>query len=132
MKILILGSLPKNEEDKLLYKEISSASRDNKISTPIDSMKIKNLDERYEAALKKVKNTDLIIGEQTKPSTGQGFEIGYAIQFNKPIIIVAKEGSNFSGIMKSCPQVKNILYYESIKDLKSKLKKEITKISKVK
>jgi nucleoside 2-deoxyribosyltransferase len=130
-EILILGSLPKNEDEEELYETIISVceKQAEKVYSPIDTAKFEgNNLERFERALKKVEDADLIIGEQTNPSTGQGIEIGYAIRFKKPIIIVAKEKSKVSGLIKGCPLVKEIIYYESIKDLKEKLLKTINLI----
>ena len=129
--ILILGSLPKNEDDKILYNSIVEAcsNLDVKVNSPLDTAKFKGTEkERYELAFKKVKEADLIIGEQSRPSTGQGMEIREAAILGKPLIIVAKEGSIVSGLVKGCPATKEILYYNNILELKMKLKKSIEKL----
>ncbi|MBD3361346.1 hypothetical protein GF358_00985 [Candidatus Woesearchaeota archaeon] len=79
-----------------------------------------SVSERYERAFKKVKEADLIIGEQSESSTGQGMEIGEATILNKPLIVIAKQGSKVSGLVKSCPILKEIIFYKDINDLKSK------------
>ena len=48
-----------------------------------------------------VQEADLVIGEQSQPSTGQGMEIRECAILNKPLIVVAKEGSKVSGLVKA-------------------------------
>jgi len=124
MKILILGKLPEDEEKKKLYESIINVCKDfvEEISSPIDTAEFKGNDkERYERAFEKVKESDLIIGEQSEPSTGQGMEIREAAVLNKPLVVIAKTGSKISGLIKGCPALKEIIYYDDIEDLKSKL-----------
>ncbi len=123
-EILILGSLPSNSLEEELYNSMTKVCRAyaQMVSSPVDTARFEGNDrERYERALRKVDTANLIIGEQTKPSTGQGIELGYAITLQKPIVIVAEEGSKISGLIKGCPLVRDILYYNSPKGLESKL-----------
>ena len=125
-EILILGSLPNNRAEEKLYETMVDVCKNyaETVCSPIDTAKFKgNERERYDRALQKVESADLIIGEQTRPSTGQGIEIGYAITLKKPIVIVAEEGSKVSGLVRGCPIVRDILYYNSIGDLETKLSK---------
>jgi hypothetical protein len=124
MKILILGALPKDEEKKKLYESIIDVCKDfvEEISSPIDTIEFQGSDsERYERAFQKVKEADLIIGEQSEPSTGQGMETREAAVLNKPLVVIAKTGSKISGLIKGCPVLKEIIYYDDIEDLKAKL-----------
>ncbi len=133
MSILILGALPKTEQDFLLYQSISDTAQDfaTRVKSPIDTVNFKGSNqEKYNRAFRLVKESDLIIGEQSNPSTGQGMEIREAAILNKPLIVVAKSGSKISGLVKSCPITKEIFYYDNIDDLKSKLKKSLQKIKK--
>ncbi len=127
--ILILGSLPKTEKETTLYNSIIEIAKTFAISvkSPIDTAKF-NGDEqgRYERAFQSVQKADLIIGEQSRPSTGQGMEIRECAILNKPLIVVAKEGSKVSKLVKGCPILKEIIYYQNIEDLKSKLKISIS------
>ena len=128
--VLILGALPKDEERRILYETIASVcgKYSKNISSPIDTANFKGTEkERYERAFQTVKNADFIIGEQSEPSTGQGMEIREAIILNKPLLVVAKEGSKISGLVKTCPILKEIIYYDSLEDLKLKLDKSLRK-----
>jgi len=130
-EILILGSLPKNKKDILLYEAIFEICKSfaRNVSSPIDTANSKDSDLiRYKRAFIKIKKADLIIGEQTKPSTGQGMEIREAIILKKPILIVAKNGSSVSSLIKGCPEIKNIIYYKTLNDLKTKLKNQLLKL----
>ncbi len=127
--ILILGSLPKTEEEAKLYNSIIEIAKGFAIiiKSPIDTAKFKGTEqERYDRAFQTVKEANLVIGEQSQPSTGQGMEIRECAILNKPLIVVAKEGSKVSGLVKACPVTREILYYQDIDDLKSKLKNSIS------
>ena len=127
--ILILGSLPKTEEETKLYDSIIEITQDfaTTVKSPIDTAKFNGTEqERYERAFQTVQEADLVIGEQSQPSTGQGMEIRECAILNKPLIVVAKEGSKVSGLVKGCPVLKEIIYYQNVEDLKSKLKNSIS------
>ena len=131
-EILILGTLPKDKSEEKLYLTISDICKPyaNDVYSPIDTVKFEGDDkQRYIRALKKVEDADIIIGEQTQASTGQGMEIGYAITLKKPMVIIAKEKSKISGLIKGCPLVKEIIYYSSLEDLKNKLSPVLQKFS---
>ena len=132
MKVLILGALPKDKEQRQLYESIIDAikKRVRMIGSPIDTAKFIGSDsERYKRALGLVDQADLIIAEQSKPSTGQGIEIGYAAVLKKPLLVVAKRGSKISGLVKGCPALREIVFYDDRKDLASKLKNLFKKIN---
>ena len=127
--ILILGSLPKLEEETKFYNSIIEIANNfaTTVKSPIDTAKFNGTEqERYNRAFQTVKEADLVIGEQSKPSTGQGMEIRECAVLNKPLIVVAKEGNKVSGLVKGCPATRAIIYYSDIKDLKSKLKSALS------
>ena len=122
--ILILGSLPKTEKEIKLYTSIIVVAKNFTITvkSPIDTINFNgNRQEKYDRAFQLIKKADLVIGEQSKPSTGQGMEIRECAILNKPLIVIAKKGSKVSGLVKGCPITKKIIYYRDIDDLKLKL-----------
>jgi hypothetical protein len=121
--ILILGALPKNKEDEEIYNSIINVcDKFGKVKSPIDTVKFEGNDrERYERAFELVKEADLVIGEQSKASTGQGMEVRECAILGRPLIVIAKEGSKVSGLVKGCPVLKEIIYYSDLGDLKKKL-----------
>lgn len=130
--ILIIGSLPKKEIAIKLYNSIIEVSGEfaKIVKSPIDTVNFSGTDkERYKRAFQLVKNSDLIISEQSHPSTGQGMEIRECTILNKPLIIVVKEGNTISGLVKACPNIKEIIYYKNLKNLKIKLKESILSLN---
>ena len=124
MKILILGRLPSTKNEEEWYNSIINIcnKHGNVFDSPIDTKNFNGSDEeRYKKAFEKVKKADLIIAESSSPSTGQGMEIREADILDKQIIIVAKENSKVSGMIKGCNSIKEIIYYSNLEDLSSKL-----------
>ncbi len=125
-KILIMGSLPENWERRKLYETLETTCSDygQLLSSPIATAEFKGSGrERYELAFERVKESDLIIAELSIPSTGQGMEIREAAILNKPVGVVAQKGSKISGLVTNCPAVKEIIFYETLEELKLKLPK---------
>ena len=123
--LLILWSLPSEKEDYDKYESIIELGKwyfDN-IASPINTKEFNWTDEeRFSRAVEKVEWADLIIWELSNPSTGQWIEIWIAYKLNKSVIIVAEEWSNISWLIKWCSNIKDILYYADLNDLKNKLK----------
>jgi len=122
--ILILGALPKTQQDIELYNALIEARKPfaNEVKSPIDTANFKWDDgERYERAFEAVRNADLVVGEQSQPSTGQGMEVRECDLKHKPLIVVAQEWSKISGLVKGCPATKEIIFYSSVEDIKTKL-----------
>ena len=122
--ILILGSLPEDEARKQLYEAIIyvCGKFSGNVSSPIDTAAFKGGEsERYDRAFEKIKDADIIIGEQSLPSTGQGMELREAAVLGKIVIVIAKAKSKISGLVRGCPAVKEIIFYRNLDDLKEKL-----------
>ncbi len=129
--ILILGSLPQSDEQIKLYEVIIEIVQKfaKTVKSPIDTVNFKGDEqERYERAFRLVKEADLVIAEQSQPSTGQGMEIRECAILNKSLIVVAKEGSKISGLVKGCPVVKEIIFYQNIEDLRLNLEQIISRL----
>ena len=94
--------------------------------SPLDTMMFKGNDyERYERAMSLLKDTKLMIAEMSNVSTGQGMELQQAVILNIPILVIAKQGSKISGLVKGCKNVKNIIFYDKIDDIENDIKKFI-------
>ena len=50
-----------------------------------------------------------------------GMELQEAVNLNIPILVIAKEGSKISGLVKGCNNVKTIIYYNKIEDIEDKI-----------
>lgn len=128
-KVLITGAVLSSDNSSVdTYESIISLIDTSKyaVSSPLDTMKFKGNDvERYERAMNLLKDTKMIIAEMSSVSTGQGMELQEAVNLGIPILVVAKEGSKISGLVKGCKNVKDIIYYKEINDIKDKILKFI-------
>ena len=127
--ILITGSVMTADKDSVeRYEKLISMIDVEKydVSSPLDTMKFQGTDEeRFNRAISMLANTRMMIAEMSSVSTGQGIEIGIASTMNIPILVIAKEGSKVSGLVKGCKTVKGVVYYENIEDIKEELDKFI-------
>ncbi len=100
------------------------------VYSPIDTMKFNGTaSERYEMAMEMLSDTIMMIAEMSNVSTGQGMELQQAAILGIPVLVVAKENSKVSGLVKGCPAVKNIVYYSNICAIKEKIENFISKVT---
>ncbi len=127
--ILITGTVMTADSNSInIYEKLVNICK--KVSTniysPLDTMKFVGNDiERYDRAMQLLKNTNIVIAEMSNVSTGQGMELQEAVRLNIPIIVIAKEGSKISGLVKGSQKVKTILYYNNIEDIEKELIKQL-------
>lgn len=62
---------------------------------------------------------DVLLVEFSEKGVGVGLEIGYTYAHKKPIIVIAREGSDISDTVKGVAQ--QIIFYASYDDMKLKL-----------
>lgn len=131
-KILITGSVMNTNSDSIgIYKKLIQICRENEfeVSSPLDTMEFTgNDEERYIRAMELINSADYIIAEMSIPSTGQGMELQQAIIKKIPILIVAKENSKISSLIKGSKGIIDILYYNNIEDMKENIIKNICAI----
>ena len=124
-RVLITGAVLSSDTNSIdTYNKIISLIDNTKfeISSPLDTMKFKGNDfERYNRAMQLLEDTKLIIAEMSAISTGQGMELQEAANLNIPILVIAKSGSKISGLVKGCKNVKDIIYYNNIEEIKDKI-----------
>ena len=120
--ILITGSVMNSNSDSIdTYSKLISMIDTEKfdVSSPLDTMQFTGTDaQRYERAIQMLSNTRLMIAEMSSVSTGQGMEIQQAAILGIPILVIAKENSKVSGLVKGCPVVRNIVFYDDIDSIK--------------
>lgn len=130
-KILITGSVMSSNSDSIyIYKKLVQICKENgvEVSSPLDTMEFTgNNEERYIRAMELINSTDYIIAEMSIPSTGQGMELQQAIIQNIPILIIAKENSRISSLIKGSKGIVDILYYENLEDIEGNIIKYISK-----
>lgn len=116
MRTLILGALPTTKEQEQWYKALCALFEDAK--SPLDTVQFTGTDaQRYTHAQSAIRNAQRIIADASYPSTGMGMELGWCSLWNKEVVVIAKKASTVSGLIKGCPCVKKIIYYETIQDI---------------
>lgn len=67
--------------------------------------------------------SDLLLIEFSEKGVGLGIEAGYAYAKGKPIVVIAKYGSDISETMKGV--AKEVIFYEKVEEIGEKIKKYI-------
>ena len=123
--ILITGSVMNSNSDSVdTYNKLISMIDTEKfnVSSPLDTMQFTGTnEERYERAIQMLSNTRLMIVEMSSVSTGQGMEIQQAAILGIPILVIAKENSKVSGLVKGCPVVRKVVFYDDISLIKDEI-----------
>lgn len=124
-RILITGAVLSSDDSMpKIYEKIISLIDTSRycVSSPLDTMRFDGNDiERYKRAMNLLQDTKLVIAEMSNISTGQGMELQEAVNLNIPILVIAKEESKISGLVKGCNNVKTIIYYNKIEDIEDKI-----------
>jgi len=68
---------------------------------------------------KEIDSSDFLIIEFSEKGVGLGIEAGYAYAKNKPIIVIATEGSDVSSTLQGI--TKKIIFYKNSGDLSGKI-----------
>lgn len=126
--ISILGSRPSNDTERILYDSMVRVCQiySPRVCSPLDTANVgEKENNKYELVSEKIRKADLIIGEQTRQSTAQGLEIGLAVQLQKPVWILAQEGTKVSRVVTDCPVIRGVLFYDSMTDLEEKLSRAL-------
>ncbi len=135
MNIYFSGSIRGGQQDTELYKEIIDYLKQfgtvltehigsKTIDTSISDQEIHDRDLQW------VFESDIIVAEVTVPSLGVGYEIGRAIEMNKPIICLYRSinGKSTSAMIRGCTNLK-CFEYKNINDAKLILKEQFKTIN---
>jgi 2'-deoxynucleoside 5'-phosphate N-hydrolase len=68
---------------------------------------------------KEIEKADMLLVEFSEKGVGLGIEAGYAFSKNKPIIVLAKEGSDISTTLKGIS--KKIILYKNTSEISKKI-----------
>lgn len=131
MKIYFSGSIRGGKQDAELYAElIEDLKQYGTVLTEHVGSKITETDltdkEIHDRDLEWIREADLIVAEVTVPSLGVGYEIGRAIEMNKPIICLYRsiEGKKTSAMIRGCSDLK-CFQYSDLDEAKLILKEQI-------
>ena len=80
---------------------------------------------KYTNTKDSISSSDLVIAEVSRPSTGQGIEIGWASYSNTPILCIYKKGAEISSSLKFITN--HFIEYEDAKDMLEKIKEFLNK-----
>jgi len=131
--LLITGTVTSSNNESIeIYNKIIDTCKkySENIYSPLDTMQFKGSnEERYKRAMALLQRTKLIVAEMSTPSTGQGMELQEAVRLNIPIIILAKEGSQVSGLLLGTNNIKSVIYYDNVEMLQTELGGELNEIS---
>ena len=135
MNIYFSGSIRGGQQDTELYKELIDYLKQlgtvltehigsKTIDTSISDQEIHDRDLQW------VFESDIIVAEVTVPSLGVGYEIGRAIEMNKPIICLYRSinGKSTSAMIRGCSNLK-CFEYKNIDDAKLILKEQFKTIN---
>ena len=101
MKVYFACSITGGREDEGLYQHLVGFLLSIGIDVPtahIAETGIEELDARedpYDIYLRDItwiKESDLVVAEVSTPSHGVGYEIGYALELNKPVLCLYQQG----------------------------------------
>lgn len=127
--ILITGAVLNSDEESIhTYEKLVCIIDQNKydVYSPLDTMKFIGSDEkRYQKAMQLLKKANFIIAEMSNVSCGQGMELQEAVRLDIPILVIARNDSKISGLVKGCGKVVDIIYYDRIEEVKNKVLKYI-------
>lgn len=119
MNIYFSGSIRGGQQDTKLYKELIEFLKQfgNVLTEHIGCQNQEtNLSDQqiHDRDLQWVFESDIIIAEVTTPSLGVGYEIGRAIEMNKPIICLYRsiDGKSTSAMIRGCSNLKCFEYNE--------------------
>lgn len=71
-----------------------------------------------------IDKSDILIIEFSEKGVGLGIEAGYAYSKGKPIIVIAKKGSEISSTLKGI--AKRIIFYQDVKDIGNRMMGEFS------
>jgi nucleoside 2-deoxyribosyltransferase len=134
MKIYFSGSIRGGDQDADLYQElISDLKQYGSVLT--EHIGWKNTDtqmsdrEIHDRDLNWVKECDLVIAEVTVPSLGVGYEIGRALEINKPVICLYRciNGKATSAMIRGCEEI-SCYEYTNLEGAKEILKQKLNSI----
>lgn len=72
-------------------------------------------------ALKAIDESDFVIAEFSEKGVGIGIEAGYAFARKKPVVVIAKEGSDISSTLRGISKV--VILYKDLVDMEAQLLK---------
>ena len=130
MKIYFSGSIRGGQQDADLYKElIEELKQYGTVLTEHIGWQAQETimtdQEIHDRDFQWVKESDIVVAEVTIPSLGVGYEIGRAIEMNKPVVCLYRSinGNSTSAMIRGCSNL-TCFEYTKLDEAKSILKEQ--------
>ena len=131
MKIYFAAAISAGREYAEVYREIVARLKElghevltEHVADPDVLRKEKNIAPRevYERDIRLLHKADLLLAEISKPSTGVGYEIAFALAHGKPVLAVYLKGLRMTKMITGNPDANlSVFAYESANQLLSAL-----------
>jgi nucleoside 2-deoxyribosyltransferase len=138
MKIYFACSISGGRDDEDIYKQLVRTLLSMGVDVPtahIAENGIEELDARedpfdiYFRDVSWIEESDLLIAEVSTPSHGVGYEIGYALDLNKPVLCLYRQQVVISKMILGNPHpLLTVLSYKDLNEVEKLLRKYLSEI----
>jgi nucleoside 2-deoxyribosyltransferase len=138
MKIYFACSITGGRDDEDIYQQLVGILLSMEVEVPtahIAETGIEELDaledpsDIYFRDVSWIEESDLLIAEVSTPSHGVGYEIGYALDLNKPVLCLYRQQVVISKMILGNPHpLLTVLSYKDLNEVEKLLRKYFTKI----
>ena len=122
MKAYFAIKFHEDSKNKKLIETISEILKQKGIETIVMTRDYENWakikftpKELMELTFKEIEKSDILIADITEKGVGIGIEAGYAFAKRKPVIVIAKEGSDIPNTLRGI--AKKVVFYKKAEDL---------------
>ena len=138
MKIYFACSITGGRDDEDIYQQLVGILLSMEVEVPtahIAETGIEELDARedpsdiYFRDVSWIEESDLLIAEVSTPSHGVGYEIGYALDLNKPVLCLYRQQVVISKMILGNPHpLLTVLSYKDLNEAEKLLRKYLSEI----
>jgi nucleoside 2-deoxyribosyltransferase len=138
MKVYFACSITGGRDDEDIYQQLVRTLLSMDVDVPtthIAETGIEELDARenpndiYFRDVSWIEESDLLIAEVSTPSHGVGYEIGYALDFNKPVLCLYRQQVVISKMILGNPHpLLTVLSYKNLNEAEKLLRKYLSEI----
>ena len=138
MKIYFACSITGGRDDEDIYQQLVGILLSMEVDVPtanIAETGIEELDAREDPAdiyyrdVSWIEESDLLIAEVSTPSHGVGYEIGYALDLNKPVLCLYRQQVVISKMILGNPHpLLTVLSYQDLNEAEKLIRKYLSEI----
>ena len=130
MKIYLAIKFHEDFINRKLIEEISETLNKSGFETVVMARDYENWgqtkfkpEDLMKLTFKIIEESDLLLVEFSEKGVGVGIEAGYAYAKGKPIMVIAKHGSDISETMRGV--AKEVIFYENVEEVGKKIKRYV-------